>query len=71
MKIEFFLEIYYYNSQEINAKGFFIISQDGISLASSRDSNVGSRNLITERQPELMARVFAGESVCSTDLLRC
>jgi PAS domain S-box-containing protein len=56
-------EIYRYHNQRIDAKGFFIISPDGIILASSRDSNMGSRNLIAEQKPELMARVFAGESV--------
>ncbi|MFT5501735.1 MAG: PAS domain S-box-containing protein, partial [Woeseiaceae bacterium] len=43
--------------------GFFIINQDGISMASGRDSNVGTRNLIAEQRPDLLARIFAGEAV--------
>lgn len=43
--------------------GFFLISPDGISIGSRRDSNVGTPNLIAEHQPKLFARVMAGETV--------
>ncbi|QBF81588.1 response regulator [Shewanella maritima] len=43
--------------------GFFIISPDKLSLASSRDSNVGEINLIQQQRPDLMASVLAGNSV--------
>ncbi|HDY81786.1 MAG TPA: transporter substrate-binding domain-containing protein, partial [Halieaceae bacterium] len=43
--------------------GFFIIDKDGLSIASARDSNVGSKNLIALQRPELLGRVFRGESV--------
>lgn len=43
--------------------GFFIISLEGISLASSRDSNIGTKNLIFLQKPSLFNRVLQGESV--------
>ncbi len=43
--------------------GFFIINQDGISVASGRDSNVGTHNLIAEQRPDLLALIFSGEAV--------
>lgn len=43
--------------------GFFIISLEGISLASSRDSNIGTENLIFLQKPVLFNRVLQGESV--------
>lgn len=46
------------------AQGFFIIAPDGVSLASSRDSNVGTPNLLT-RQPDVLARLWRGERVNS------
>ncbi|MBW1750337.1 MAG: PAS domain S-box protein, partial [Deltaproteobacteria bacterium] len=55
--------IYQQHNQQIKAKGFFVIAPDGTSLASSRDENVGSMNLIATQHPELIARVLAGESV--------
>ncbi|MCK5001490.1 MAG: PAS domain S-box protein [Gammaproteobacteria bacterium] len=58
-----FRELYNYHNDENGALGFFIIAPDDTTLASSRDSNVGSRNLIVEQRPDLMARVFAGKSL--------
>ena len=43
--------------------GFFIINPDHISIASKRDDNVGSVNVIAIHKPELLARVFRGETV--------
>ncbi|MBW2429662.1 MAG: transporter substrate-binding domain-containing protein, partial [Deltaproteobacteria bacterium] len=43
--------------------GFFIINPDHISIASMRDINVGSLNLIAIHKPELLERVFRGETV--------
>ncbi len=54
--------IYHSYNEQLHAKGFFIIAPDGISLASSRDSNVGSKNLIFRQQPEIIDRVLAGNS---------
>ncbi len=42
-------------------EGYFIIGPDNISLASSRDANVGSPNLLT-RYPELLQKVWAGDT---------
>ncbi len=43
-------------------KGYFIIGPDNLSLASSRDSNIGTQNLLTE-QPDRLDRVWAGDSM--------
>ena len=43
--------------------GFFIINKDNISIGSMRDVNIGSINLISLQKPELLKRVFNGESV--------
>jgi PAS domain S-box-containing protein len=43
--------------------GFFIINPDHISIASMRDINVGSANIIAIHKPELLDRVFQGETV--------
>jgi PAS domain S-box-containing protein len=56
-------ELYNYHNREFGALGFFIIAPGEISLGSSRDSNVGTRNLIAEQQPELLQQAFAGYTV--------
>jgi PAS domain S-box-containing protein len=56
-------KLYQSYNEDIGALGFFVIAPDGASLASSRDTNVGTRNLVIEQRPELIARVFAGETV--------
>jgi len=43
--------------------GFFIINRNGISIASARDTNIGTRNLIAIHRPELLDRVFQGEAL--------
>ena len=43
--------------------GFFIINPDHISIASKRDDNVGPMNVIAIHKPELLDRVFRGETV--------
>ena len=43
--------------------GFFIIDLDGVSIASARDTNVGTRNLIADQRPARLQRVFSGEAV--------
>jgi PAS domain S-box-containing protein len=43
--------------------GFFIINPDHISIASMREINVGSLNIIAIHKPELLDRVFKGETV--------
>lgn len=42
--------------------GFFIVAPDFTNLASMRDQNVGTHNLIAAQRADLMARVFAGET---------
>ena len=42
---------------------FFIISKNRINVASQRDENVGSINLIDIERPELLKRVFDGDTV--------
>jgi two-component system, sensor histidine kinase and response regulator len=43
--------------------GFFIISPNAISIGSGRDANLGTKNLIAEQKPELLAKAFEGEAV--------
>jgi PAS domain S-box-containing protein len=43
-------------------KGFFVISPDRISLASSRN-NIATENLISMQRPDVLKRAFAGETV--------
>ncbi len=44
-------------------EGFFIISPEFYSIASMRDSNIGTINLINERLPGFLDRVFKGETL--------
>ncbi|MHC5066958.1 MAG: ATP-binding protein [Planctomycetota bacterium] len=46
-----------------DGQGFFLIAKDGTSLASMRDSNIGSRNLMVDAYPKMIERAFAGEAV--------
>ena len=43
--------------------GFFIISPDNISLGSRRDTNLGTKNFIGIKKPQLMKQVFQGKVV--------
>lgn len=45
-----------------DAKGIFVIAPDFISLASMRDDNIGSKNLISIHYPERLKEVFKGTS---------
>lgn len=53
---EFFFPILSQN----NDRGMFIINRQYISIASMRDANIGSVNLIAQDRPELMQSVFRG-----------
>ncbi len=55
MELHFYLESKFY-------EGYFIIAPDNISLASSRDANVGTPNLLV-RYPELLAQAWGGETL--------
>mgnify|MGYP000736397513 CR=1 FL=1 len=44
-------------------KGFFIIAPDRISIASMRDSNIGTENIIHKERKNYLDRVFIGEKV--------
>ena len=43
--------------------GFFIIAPDGTNIGSMRDSNLGHASLIAKQRPELLDRVFQGETL--------
>jgi PAS domain S-box-containing protein len=43
--------------------GFFVISPDYINIASMRDSNMGTKNLIANQALDLLNRAFRGETV--------
>jgi len=49
--------------KEIEQQGFFIIAPDGISIASRRDTNIGTINLIAKQRRDLFDRVLQGETV--------
>jgi len=56
---------FFFDTQEdlFDDIGFFIINPDRINMASMRDTNVGSVNIIAIHKPELLNRVFKGETV--------
>lgn len=43
--------------------GYFIINKAGISIASRRDGNIGTMNLIALQRSELLKNVFEGQSI--------
>jgi len=43
--------------------GFFLIDPEHVSIGSMRDTNIGTRNLISKQYPELLQRAFQGEVV--------
>ncbi|MCW9000138.1 MAG: response regulator [Kangiellaceae bacterium] len=43
--------------------GFFIIDKEGVSIASQRDANVGTVNLIKRYQPDLFQKALNGSNV--------
>jgi PAS domain S-box-containing protein len=49
--------------ERMNASGVFIIAPDRVSIASMRDTNLGTVNLIARQRSGLLDRVFAGETV--------
>jgi signal transduction histidine kinase/CheY-like chemotaxis protein len=48
---------------DLEQRGFFIIAPDGISIASRRDANIGTKNLIAMQRNDLFMRVLQGETV--------
>jgi signal transduction histidine kinase/CheY-like chemotaxis protein len=58
------LRRYFRNHEELLGRmGFFVIAPDGMSLASSRDSNLSTPNLIEEQRPDLFSALLEGESL--------
>ncbi|MCW8915481.1 MAG: response regulator [Magnetovibrio sp.] len=53
--------------EHVGYRGFFIINENNINLASSRDSNVGFANLLST-QGDFLDRVRAGETLVSLPL---
>ena len=43
--------------------GFFVINPNNISIASLRDENIGIQNLISVQKPELLKKVFQGQTL--------
>jgi len=60
MKLRAFYDKY---KGPLESAGFFIIDKNNLNLASSRDENVGTQNVIYRQRPELMMKVFEGHSV--------
>ncbi|MDJ0862868.1 MAG: transporter substrate-binding domain-containing protein, partial [Gammaproteobacteria bacterium] len=49
--------------EQVGDIGFFIIGPEGTSIGSMRDANLGTENLIARQRPDLLDRVFKGETV--------
>ncbi len=49
-----------YSIQHTGDLGYFLISRNGISIASMRDENIGTKNLISMTTPHLIEQVFEG-----------
>jgi len=56
---EFFAE----RGDQFGELGYFIVDRNGMTLASSRDSAVGQRNIIAKERPDLLRRAFSGTTV--------
>jgi PAS domain S-box-containing protein len=52
-----------FEKKKIGDTGFFVIAPDGISLASMRDENIGTPNLIYKQKRLLFDKVFKGQTV--------
>lgn len=46
----------------LDYEGFFLVAPDGTSLASLRDDNVATPNLVAEQQPDRFERLVGGEA---------
>ncbi len=53
---------FFKNTEDIFGNiGFFVINPDHVSIGSMRDANLGTRNLISKQNPELLQRAFQGK----------
>jgi polar amino acid transport system substrate-binding protein len=53
--------VFFEKSEDVFSNiGFFIINRDHVSVGSMRNSNVGTRNLISLKHPEMIKEAFAG-----------
>jgi signal transduction histidine kinase/CheY-like chemotaxis protein len=59
-EIRQFLAVY---EDEEKKNGFFVINPDLITIVSMRDENLGTPNFIAEERPDLIRRVFQGETL--------
>jgi polar amino acid transport system substrate-binding protein len=56
--------VFFQNAEDIFPNiGFFLIDPEHVSIGSMRDTNIGTRNLISKQYPELLQRAFQGEVV--------
>mgnify|MGYP000583071804 FL=1 len=56
-------EFFKQREKDFGTAGFFIINQEHISVGSRRDTNLGTKNLISIQKPELMHQAFNGDAV--------
>lgn len=49
--------------EQFGELGYFIIDQEGTTLASSRDSAIAKRNIIANERPDLLNQAFLGNTV--------
>lgn len=57
------LRLMYKGKDSLSGFGFMVIAPDHINLATKYDANIGAHNLIAEQRPELLSRVFNGETL--------
>jgi polar amino acid transport system substrate-binding protein len=55
--------LYQFQFERNLIQGIFVISPDAISIASMREENMGSRNIIAIQRPDLFGEVFEGRSL--------
>jgi|GEM_PF-507378 len=56
-------EFFKMRESQFGRVGFFIINRDRISIASRRDNNLGTKNIIAENEPERLDIAFKGNAV--------
>ncbi|MGL1904205.1 MAG: transporter substrate-binding domain-containing protein, partial [Fibrobacterales bacterium] len=62
-ELEQLRRIYRRYNKVIQAEGFFVVSTNGINLASDYDENIGENNLINEQRPDLIQEAISGKSI--------
>jgi ABC-type amino acid transport substrate-binding protein/PAS domain-containing protein len=54
---------FFASNEQFGPAGFFIISRDRINIGSRRNTNLGMRNFIADKKPDLIEKAFKGDAV--------